>query len=457
MRETKCPRLLFAGGGSGSGKTLITCGIMAALKARGFHLGSLKCGPDFIDPMFHRTVIGSISGNIDSFFMDQEMMRYQLAQMGAETDIVIMEGVMGYYDGVSGSFQGSSWEIGNQTNTPVILIFNGRGMGHTMIPQIKGLIEYQKPNTIKGIILNQVSEKIYQTLADRIKQECGIPVLGYVPIQKDFFLESRHLGLKMPCEIQDIRNHLMELGKNLEKTIQIDQLLDIGLSAKPVKWNLIEYGKLRNPLFLSVAKDDAFCFLYRENIDFLEKIGVSIQYFSPLHDQKLPENTQAILLPGGYPELYAADLEKNQTMRESIYQSIQNGIPFIAECGGYLYLGKDLDDMNGQPHSMVGVFPFSGKKQNRLERFGYVEVKADWPIHGDVQRDIVRAHEFHYYETFLNGTHEGGNYFQIQKADQSMSWSGGYRKGAGICGFPHFNFCSNIELFRKLLDTMAEK
>lgn len=457
MNRTKCPRLLLAGGGSGSGKTLITCGIMAALKERGYQLGSLKCGPDFIDPMFHRTVIGSESGNLDSFFMNSDLMRVHLASMGERTDFVMMEGVMGYYDGVSNSLRGSSWEIGQITQTPVILVFNGRGMGLSMVAQLKGLVEYQKPNTIQGIILNQVSEKTYQTMRERIETECQVPVLGYVPRMNHLSLESRHLGLKMPNEIEHIKEELIQFGNELEKTIQFDRLIQIGMEAEDLLWKPAAIQILSHPLFIAVAKDEAFCFLYQENLDFLKEIGATIQYFSPLHDEQLPSGTQAILLPGGYPELYAKELEQNEKMRNEIATMIKNGTPVIAECGGYLYLGKELICSAGESFQMVGILPFSGKKQDRLGKFGYVEVTADWPVNQVLLSNKARAHEFHYYETYEGENQKSGEYFQIQKADGSNEWKAGYRIQKGFGGFPHFYYDSNRELFFRIFDSMTQQ
>ena len=457
MNKTKCPRLLLAGGGSGSGKTLITCGIMAALKERGYHLGSLKCGPDFIDPMFHRTVIGSESGNLDSFFMDPDLMRVHLASMGQRTDFIMMEGVMGYYDGVSNSLHGSSWEIGQLTNTPVILLFNGRGMGLSMVAQLKGLVEYQKSNTIQGIILNQVSEKTYQTMRERIETECKVPVLGYVPKMNHIFLESRHLGLKMPNEIEHIKEELTQFGKELEKTIQFERLIQIGMEAEDLWWNAATVKTLNHPLSIAVARDEAFCFLYQENIEFLKDIGATVQFFSPLHDEQLPSGTQVILLPGGYPELYAKELEQNKKMRNEIASMIRNGTPVIAECGGYLYLGSELMDPVGESFQMVGVLPFSGKKQDRLGKFGYVEVTAEWPVNHSLLSNKARAHEFHYYETYEGENLKAGEFFKIQKADGSNEWKAGYQIGRGFGGFPHFYYNSNKELFYEIFDSMAQQ
>lgn len=457
MKRTNCSRIMLAGGGSGSGKTLITCGIMAALKLRGYNLGSYKCGPDFIDPMFHRTVIGAKSGNLDSFFMNSKAMNYNLARTGEETDLVMMEGVMGFYDGIAASGRGSSWEIGNMTQTPVILIFNGRGMGQTMIAQIKGLVEYEPIHFIQGIILNQVSEKMYCLLKDKIEEETKIPVIGYVPVQKNLHLESRHLGLKMPSEIQSIQEQLFDFGRELEKTVQLDLLIQIAQNAEPISWEEPYFGRLKKSLRLAIAKDEAFCFLYEENLVFLEKIGVEIQYFSPLHDEKLPEGTQALLLPGGYPELYATELESNHKMRADIKEQIQKGMPFLAECGGYLYLGEKLVDLNGHKNDMVGIFPFTGKKQERLGHFGYIEVEAQWLIEKKIENQKAHAHEFHYYETEWNRDAEGGDYFKIQKADHSNSWSGGNRFQRGMAGFPHFSYYSNMELFYAIFDFMTEE
>lgn len=459
--DTPCPRILFAGGGSGSGKTLITCAIMTAMQKRGLKIASYKCGPDYIDPRFHEIVVGTKAGNLDSYFMDEQTMNWQISQQSQDADVVVMEGVMGYYDGIGSSTQGSSWDIGMKTSTPTILIFNGKGMSLTMIAQIQGILQFQEKHTIAGIILNQVSKATFDHLKIKLEEYCQLPVIGYVPILKEGILESRHLGLVMPAEIEQLKERLEFCANEIEATLDFDLLLTIASHAKPIVSERPVYKKLTKPLCLAIAKDEAFCFIYRENLDFLREIGVDIRFFSPLRDKELPQGTQALLLPGGYPELYGEKLEQNIEMRTLIKEKIQNGMPYLAECGGYLYLCDQLDDDHGQARKMVGIFPFHGKKQNRLSQFGYIELSSQQDGLMGPKGSRIRGHEFHYYQTVDKDQTldkdqiRNGDYFLAQKPTGNKEWSCGFQKFSGLAGFPHFSYVSNptsaLVLFQQMI------
>ena len=316
----KQPRFMLAAPSSGSGKTMITCGILQILKNRGYRVSSFKCGPDYIDPMFHTKVLGTISRNLDTFFTGEEMTRCLFAKTAQQTDLSVIEGVMGYYDGLGGiRTKASSYDLARVTDTPVILIVNAKGMSLSILAQIKGFLDYQKDSKIKGVILNQTSEMTCRMLTPKIESELGICVFGYVPKIADWHLESRHLGLVLPDEISDLREQMQRLADILEKTLDIKSILQMAESAKEMEDDMpkslkqlftdphVQKIRTQRPQ-IAVAKDEAFCFLYEDNLKLLEELGAEITFFSPLHDAKVPENTDGLLLPGGYPELFAEEL-----------------------------------------------------------------------------------------------------------------------------------------------------
>ena len=229
----KQPRFMLAAPSSGSGKTMITCGILQILKNRGYRVSSFKCGPDYIDPMFHTKVLGTISRNLDTFFTGEEMTRCLFAKTAQQTDLSVIEGVMGYYDGLGGiRTKASSYDLARVTDTPVILIVNAKGMSLSILAQIKGFLDYQKDSKIKGVILNQTSEMTCRMLTPKIESELGICVFGYVPKIADWHLESRHLGLVLPDEISDLREQMQRLADILEKTLDIESILQMAEGAK---------------------------------------------------------------------------------------------------------------------------------------------------------------------------------------------------------------------------------
>ena len=411
----KQPRFMLAAPSSGSGKTMITCGILQILKNRGYRVSSFKCGPDYIDPMFHTKVLGTISRNLDTFFTGEEMTRFLFAKTAQQTDLSVIEGVMGYYDGLGGiRTKASSYDLARVTDTPVILIVNAKGMSLSILAQIKGFLDYQKDSKIKGVILNQTSEMTCRMLTPKIESELGICVFGYVPKIADWHLESRHLGLVLPDEISDLREQMQRLADILEKTLDIESILQMAEGAKEMEDDMpkslkqlfadphVQKIRTQRPQ-IAVAKDEAFCFLYEDNLKLLEELGAEITFFSPLHNAKVPENADGLLLPGGYPELFAAGLSENSEMLASIRSCEKKAIPILAECGGFMYLHQEMQDMEGKTYPMAGVINAVAYRTEKLGRFGYItldlneeqaEARNIWQ-----QGFPVRAHEFHYFDS----------------------------------------------------------
>ena len=451
-KQRKVPRILLGAAASGSGKTLITCGLLQALKNRKLQVASFKCGPDYIDPMFHSRVIGTKSRNLDSFFADEDTVRYLLEKNARDCEISVIEGVMGYYDGLAGiSPKASAYDVAKITKTPAVLIVNAKGMSLSAAAFIKGFVEYQEDSQIRGVILNQVSSMMYPRLKQIIEEELSIKVYGYVPVVKDCVLESRHLGLVMPEEIVDLQQKLMELAEILEKSVDIDGLLELAEHAEelPVQESPVAYHTGRK-IRIALAKDEAFCFFYQDNLELLEEMGAELVPFSPIHDKKLPEHIDGMLFHGGYPELYAKKLSENKEMLAAVCAAVQTGIPYMAECGGFMYLHQEMEDMEGHSWPMAGVIHGKSWRTPRLTRFGYITLE-DGTCFGEYV-GAIRAHEFHYFDS-----DRCGEAYTAKKPLSSRSWKCIHSDGQGMSGFPHMYYYSNLRVPEQFLRACEER
>lgn len=447
------PRILLAAGASGSGKTLITCGILQALVNRGKKVASFKCGPDYIDPMFHSRVLGTKSRNLDTFFTSREITCYLLKKNSEDCDISVMEGVMGYYDGVGGmTDKASAYDLASATDTPVILIVNSKGMSVSLAAYVKGFLEYRKNSGIQGVILNQMSPMLYPRMKKLLEEELGVRVLGYVPKVEDCVIESRHLGLVLPDEIPKLRERLLKLAEILEKTLNIDGILKLAASAPP-----LEDGALKDPAFswrlpekvrIGVAKDEAFCFFYQDNFRLLEEMGAELVFFSPIHDRALPDDLDGLLLYGGYPELNGSALEENETMRQSVRLELQRGMPCMAECGGFMYLHEEMEDMEGNFRKMAGVIPGKVFRTPRLTRFGYITLEETTGTFFEGENPgPIPAHEFHYFESENCGTD-----FHASKPMSTREWECIHSTKRMMAGFPHLYYYGNPGVAQAFLE-----
>lgn len=451
-KQRKVPRILLGAAASGSGKTLITCGLLQALKNRKLQVTSFKCGPDYIDPMFHSRVIGTKSRNLDSFFADEDTVRYLLEKNARDCEISVIEGVMGYYDGLAGiSAKASAYDVAKITKTPAVLIVNAKGMSLSAAAFIKGFVEYQEDSQIRGVILNQVSSMMYPRLKQIIEEELSIKVYGYVPVVKGCVLESRHLGLVMPEEIVDLQQKLMELAEILEKSVDIDGLLELAEHAEelPVQESPVAYHTGRK-IRIALAKDEAFCFFYQDNLELLEEMGAELVPFSPIHDKKLPEHIDGMLFHGGYPELYAKKLSENKEMLAAVCAAVQTGIPYMAECGGFMYLHQEMEDMEGHSWPMAGVIHGKSWRTPRLTRFGYITLE-DGTCFGE-HVGAIRAHEFHYFDSDCCG-----EAYTAKKPLSSRSWKCIHSDGQGMSGFPHMYYYSNLRVPEQFLRACEER
>ena len=438
-------RLLISGTSSGSGKTTITCGILQALKNRQIKVSSFKCGPDYIDPMFHKRVLNLESNNLDSFFCDEKTLINILHDYSL--DISIIEGVMGFYDG-SGEegLTGSTYELANTLKTNTVLIVNCKGISTSIIPIIKGFVNYKK-NYIKGIILNNITKNTYDKIKILFEKEFqDLILLGFVPkLEADLILESRHLGLKTAYEIKNLQDKMDKLANIIEENINLDLLIDLAKQNIELEYQKIEIEKIAN-VKIGIAYDEAFNFYYNTNLDLLKKMGAELIYFSPLHDQRLPKAIDALYLGGGYPELYKDELSNNQEMIKDIYQFIKNNGVVIAECGGFMYLNKMIEDK-----PMVNIFDSIALNQHKLVRFGYLKLKSKEDNLILKKGEIIKAHEFHYYDV-----ENAGNSFEGIKNNGKI-YDCGFATEYMYAGFPHLYFYSNLETVKRIIRKASKK
>lgn len=455
MEQRKIPRIMIAAAGSGSGKTTVTCGLLQAFLNRGKKLSSFKCGPDYIDPMFHSEVLGIKSRNLDLFFTDEATTKYLLCKNAENADLAVMEGVMGYYDGLAGiSTDCSSYDLARKTQTPVILVVDCKGMSVSIAALVKGFIEMRLDHCIRGVILNRIPPMLYEEIKSLIEEELSLEVLGYLPVMTDCQLESRHLGLVTAKEIGNLKEILARLAEQTEASIDLDRILELAKEASPIPYRIPEeINKIREDSSISrnsyntnssvriaVAMDKAFCFYYQDNLELLEELGAEIVPFSPLEEKALPAGLQGLILGGGYPELYLEQLSRNMTMRQSIKEAIDNGMPCLAECGGFMYLHQWVKDRDGSQHEMAGVIDGESFPTEKLARFGYITLTAmvDNVLCG--KGSELKGHEFHYWDSTNTG-----NGFHAQKPLRKANWDCVITRGNLWAGYPHIHFYSNIE------------
>lgn len=453
--QVNTPRVMFAATRSGSGKTTVTCGVLAALKKQNIKVQAYKCGPDYIDPMFHRTVLGIDTGNLDTFFADADAIGRILARDTKDAELIVMEGVMGYYDGVGGTTtMASSYELSKVTKTPVVLIVDAKGASVTLAAIIRGIMEYKKDSRIVGVILNRVSPMFYSRIKHVIETECGIPVLGYLPEDASFAVPSRHLGLLQPEELQAQKDWVETVAEAVEKTVDINGIFEIATQAEMLQIQKAtgetEKSKFPAGYRIGVARDAAFSFYYRENLRMLEDMGATLVYFSPLTDAHVSE-VDALIFGGGYPELYAKQLYENQSMRASVWQALEAGMPCHAECGGFLYLGKSLADAEGNVYEMVGFLDGAGFRTERLQRFGYVEL-APQEADAFAVNTVLRGHEFHYWDS----TDCGDACLAWKPLSKQKTYSCMVKKKGTFAGFPHLYYAGAENFFYHLFLNSTE-
>ena len=424
-------QFLLAAPRSGSGKTTMTCALLMALKRRGCAPCAFKSGPDYIDPMFHRAVLGVESRNLDLFFSAPETVRTLYAKGAAGHGAAVCEGAMGFYDGLGGvSDRASAWHLADTLDLPVLLVVEPKGQSLTLAAELNGLVNFRTPSHIAGILLNNCTARMHALLAPMLEKETGLPVLGFLPKLPEAVIGSRHLGLYTAAEVENLQQKLALLADAVEEHIDWPRLLALCEKEPPALPVQLETPPAR--VRIAVAQDEAFCFTYAETLEAFRDAGAEVVFFSPLRDTALPENIGGLYLPGGYPELHARELSGNTSLLREIKQKIESGLPTAAECGGFLYLGQSLTDAEGQSWPMAGVLPGEAKDAGRLVRFGYAALSADSDSMLFRAGESFPIHEFHHWDSTANGTA-----LAAKKPVGGAEWRCGFVNEHFYAGFPH--------------------
>lgn len=427
------PRIVIGGTGSGCGKTTVVCAILKALKNRGLNVSAAKCGPDYIDPMFHKSALKVPSKNIDLFFSDDNTAKALFAEHAQGSDICVIEGVMGYYDGISfDDDKVSTYSVADVLSAPSVIVLNARGMALTASALIQGMINFRDNSRIRAVILNNISPMSFEPLKNAIEDKTGIEVLGFMPNDSNFNINSRHLGLVTPDE--STVEVLEEMSEAASKYIDLNRLMEIAAEAGELEFERLSVkggGKFK----IAVALDEAFCFYYSDNLELLRKMGAEIEFFSPIYDKTVPD-ADGMIIGGGYPELYAEKLSENTSMLNDIRIKIENGMPCLAECGGFMYLSSAIDNFK-----MTGIFKGNAYDTGKLSRFGYIELKSEREyING------IKGHEFHHWDM----DDSGSECTAVKHSGRSWNCMSFYKNT--IAGYPHLYYWSKPEFAQRFAD-----
>lgn len=436
---------MIAGTGSGCGKTMVTLAVLRAMQRRNIPLAAFKCGPDYIDPMFHKAVLGIPSRNLDLFFISEREVRGQIVRSIPQNGIGVIEGVMGFYDGVSGATDtASAAHLARETGTPAILVVRPKGQSLSLAAMLSGFRNFAE-NTLCGVILNGIADTMYPFYRD-IVQKSGLKVLGYLPSVPEAEIPDRHLGLVTADELKDLNYRLDLLADAAENRIDIEQILKISRTASQLSDDSEKISPVtKKPVRIAVARDKAFCFYYEDNFEVLRNLGAELVEFSPISDSCIPENTDGLYLGGGYPELHITELSNNVKMRNSIKNAIEKGLPTIAECGGFLYLHEHLEGAE-----MVGVVRGNAVLTKKLQPFGYVTLTAQDDNMLSACGGQIRAHEFHYAKS-----ENKGHDFVAEKPN-GRKWPCVHTTKSLYAGFPHLFLRANIDFPEKFVRACME-
>lgn len=462
------PGVVVAGTHSGCGKTTVTLGLLAALMKKGMKVQAFKTGPDFIDSGLHRMITGRPSRNLDLWMCGKDYVISCYQRNSGHTDIAVIEGVMGLYDG-----QFSTASLALSLVLPVVLVVDAYGMAETAGAIIKGIRDWGsdicKKNDLEptmpdllfaGVVFNRVSsERHYNRLRDSLR---GVPVLGYLPRDLNFEIPHRYLGLTVAEEEPMARENIDKLADVVLKNIDVERIIaysgDSSGLGQPLRKSAIQplHPDPQSPITIAVAYDKAFCFYYEDNLDLLRDSGARIVFFSPLSDSMLPDEADAVYIGGGYPEIYSRQLSQNATMLTSVREWAESGKPLYAECGGLMYLSGGIHDFDGNFFAMAGVLPFETRMKKERAALGYREISLKEDCVFGEKGGILRGHEFHYSEIVNVG---GERDLSLQAWYSLLNGAGdkGFRFRNTYGSYIHLHFGSNPDAARNFVNSVKER
>ena len=448
--------VVIAGVRSGVGKTTIASGVMGALARRGMRVQPFKAGPDYIDPSYHTIACGVPSRNLDTWLLPHPVVSELFHRAAGAADIAVVEGVMGVFDGHSSlDEEGSTAELAKLLDAPVILIADAGKVARSVAAEVLGYQQFDPDLRVAGVILNGVgSERHLEFCQPQIEATTGLPVVGWLPRRNDLVQPERHLGLIPTAEGTVMNDWYDALNAQIELTIDLDAIARIAATAgrpRAASEGVFPATPQAARAAIAVAQDRAFSFYYQDSLDLLAAWGAEIVPFSPLDDESLPDGVGGVYLGGGFPELFAADLSGNAGMLESMRQAVARGLPIYAECGGLMYLGRSLSDLDGQQFPMVGAIPVVSSMEGRRLHLGYREVSAcgDGPLLTAGQQ--VRGHEFHW-SVLQDPPDAASAAYQVVNQDGRPE---GFRAGSVWASYIHVHLGSRPGLAKRFVDTCA--
>ncbi|MCI0183073.1 cobyrinate a,c-diamide synthase [Sulfoacidibacillus ferrooxidans] len=439
------PRLLLAGTHSGVGKTTFTLGLLAALQKRGLAVQGFKAGPDYIDPSYHTAVTGRVSRNVDRIMLGDEVVLEIFMRASRGADISMIEGVMGLYDGRDAqSDRGSSADLAMLLQAPIVLVIDASGMARSAAALVLGYQKFLDGVPIAGVLVNRVgSEGHYRLVQSAIEQMCGLPTVGYLEKMTEVSMPERHLGLIPALERGELRPLFDQLAQRVEATVDIAALQVIAQSAPAIQEPSKTIFKRKTAWAITkiaIAKDSAFNFYYPENLELLQLAGAELVYFSPLAGELLPEDVDGLYIGGGFPEEFAHDLSLQTAVMSQLRERIEAGLPTFAECGGYMFLAKELMDRTGNSYQMVGVLDAKVQMHARLVALGYREATAPVDQLLLAKGEMVKGHEFHYSTLTYEREQSTPAYEVTGLRGKKMD---GFASETLVAGYTHLHFASN--------------
>lgn len=423
---------------SNSGKTITSAIIARSLKNMGLDVAGFKCGPDYIDSKYQAFATKKENGNLDIHLMGKTGLFHSLSLNKADYGVV--EGAMGYFDGIGIGYESSAFDIAEKLDINTILVYRPKGEMFSIIPKVKGMVDFSK-GRIKGIIFSATNKVMYEMLKKMVEENLDIKVLGYTEKSQNLDLSSRELGLMMPDELDQFDKILDEESQKSLETINYEEIISL---MKEVKVDDSLNKVKKSKYTIAIAKDKAFCFYYGENIKLFEKY-FNVKYFSPMKDEKLPE-ADLVYMVGGYPELHIDSLSANKSMLKSVRDYIEAGKYFFGEGAGLVYLTKSLLEKD-----LVGIFDAKTVMNKRLQNFGYVylTLKEDSILGNKGER--IPAHEFHY--SSLYGELEPT--IEVEKASKTKAWTSGYKYKNALCIYQHINFSGNERILENIIKKLG--
>lgn len=447
---TRIPRILIAATQSGSGKTTITSGILELLRRSGITPQAYKVGPDYIDPTYLAAASGRAVHNLDTWLLPEDKMASIFAKSAAASDIAVVEGVMGLYDGGQGGIS-SSASIAKLLKLPVILVIDVKSMGDSAAAIALGFREYDKEVMLKGVILNKVGSENHKKMVCDAMEKIGIPVFGAIFRNETAQIKERHLGL-LPEQENENKNHIKDIADAIAPNIDLDAIIKTAQEAPKLDTENESEKCGEKRVTIGVAQDEAFSFYYPESLFELEKAGAKLIFFSPLKDKTIPD-ADGLIFGGGFPEMFQQRLAENSSMKESIRSAAKEGMPIYAECGGFMYLTESITDFNGETHQMAGIIPASCSMNKTLRTVGYVEAAA---LNDTIICDagtVIKGHEFHFSSTTPNNPENYHCVFTFRKKRTGETYEAGYSTENILASYLHLHFAGNRELAERFIKT----